>query len=127
MSTTRDLLTGLQALLTEATRVTVTVGPIPWDAPDQRCAIQYTSGPTDPEGRWEQGVLMLQTRGATGVPLDADDIADPLKDVLIRIHGLVLGSVSVSDCQHRGASRGLDSSRRSVRADRFDLYLDYPQ
>ena len=120
----RDLLTGLQALLSGATTVPGTVAGLPYDV-DEVWAIAYTPAGTDPLARWAQGVLILQTRGLPGVPLAADDIAAPLVAVLIRSAGLVLGTVTVNDCLHRGASRGMDSSKRSIRADRFDIDLDY--
>lgn len=125
MTATRDLLTGLQALLAATTTVPGYVSALPYEV-DRAWSVAYTNAATDPEGRWGQGILMLQSRGAPGIPLDADDIADPLVATLMGLTGTVLGSTAVTQCLHGLSSRGLDSSRRSVRADRFDLYLDYP-
>lgn len=121
----RELLTGLRDLIAPA------VAPIPgfpvalpYDV-DRCFALNYTNVATDPFGRWAQGILMLQSRGLPGVPFDADDIAAALVAVLIRTAGVVLGSVTVTQCIAGPSSRGLDSSKRSVRADRLDLHLDY--
>lgn len=120
----RDLLTGLQAHLTPSSDAPGYVSALPYDI-DRGWSISYTNVRTDPLGRWRQGILMLQSRGAPGVPLDADDIAAPLVAELIRTQGLVLGQVSITDCQHGPSSRGLDSSKRSVRADRLDVTLSF--
>lgn len=125
MTRAADLLTGLQALLAQGSDAPGHVSALPYDV-DRCWSISYTNVRTDPLDRWAQGVLMLQSRGLPSVPLDADAVAEPLVATLIRTHGLVLGTVTVTDCQHGASSRGLDSSKRSVRADRFDLYLDYP-
>lgn len=123
----RELLVGLRDLCAPA------VDPIPgyplalpYEV-DRAFALNYTNVATDPFGRWAQGILMLQSRGAPGVPLDADDIAATLVKVLTRTDGVSFGTVTVTQCLAGPSSRGLDSSKRSVRADRLDLYLDYPQ
>lgn len=125
MSRTRDLLTGIQGLLAAATTVTGTVGPLPYDDPDQRWAVSFTNAGDDALGRWGQGILMLQTRGAKGVPLDPDDIADPLAKILAALSGSTFGTVTVNQCLHARSSSGRDASNRYTRVDRFDLDLDY--
>lgn len=124
MSLDADLLRGLR----DQVVTPVATGPVTLyqlsDDEDVQTAIGFTRGPTDPFGRWGQGILLLLSRGERSDPLTVHDNASPVVKALIAVAGVTFGTVTVNTVEHRGSSAGPDASKRTVRADTFFLDFD---
>lgn len=128
MSAEQDVLTGLRDLIApDATANGAGPGTLFHlsDDPDVQWALGLTRGPTEPLGRWGQAVLTLLTRGPRSQPLTVHGFADPIVRRLITVAGATFGATTVNSVEHRGSSSGLDSSKRTIRADQLFIDLDY--
>lgn len=105
--------------------------PIFWQdmpaSPDR--AVCITALPVRDNVSMPLGLVLVQvrTRGRPGVPLDCDDDADAIFDVLHGVTGLDLGSLSLVQVRRQlSAPMGIDDLKRRERADHYELDVDFP-
>lgn len=138
MSTTADVLNGYASLIATAgigvydpatayapTDTAVFIKNMPdGDYVPDRCIVldllTATDETVDPVSRV---LLNVACRGTRGVPLDPDDLADQVFNLLQNRMGDVLGNTTVMQCLRRGSvPTGQDSQSRWTRVDHY--YLD---
>ena len=139
MSTTRDLLNGVASLIvagvpgtsfnlaavTQPSGIVLKTMP---DSPDRVIVLNWipmTDNITLPFG---SGILQIATRGIRNNPLDVDDLADQIVDVLHGLKDVYLGTVHITQCNRSGGAipMGQDALVRNERVDKFYIDLDVP-
>lgn len=126
---TRDLLVGLKADLVAAGIATpIYFGDLP-TTPDRAMALTAYSAVDQPKVALSTLRVQVMVRGIPNDSLDGDDLADSIFNAL---HGLenrsyASGTVHLVQCLRISAvPLGIDTSKRSTRADNYECDVDLP-
>ncbi|MCI1914647.1 MAG: minor capsid protein [Bifidobacteriaceae bacterium] len=97
------------------------------ESPD-RCIVLNLTPVTD-NATLPTGTMLLQVacRGSQSKPLDPDDLCDQCFDVLHGLTDHMCGDCTIVQANRiSSASMGDDDTKRWVRADQYELDVDYP-
>jgi hypothetical protein len=127
VSHTEDLLRGLKAVLVAGgVTDTIVFGELP-STPDRCIALSAYAAQDEATVALSHRRVQAMVRGAQNSYLDAEGLADDVFDIL---HGLVdrtFGVVHLVQCFRISAvPLGIDGSKRSTRADNYEIDVDLP-
>jgi hypothetical protein len=127
VSHTRDLLTGLKADLVAASITTpIFFGDLP-TTPDRAIALTAYAAVDQPTVALSTIRVQVMVRGVVNNSLDADDQADDIFAVLQGLEDRTYGTAHLVQCNRISAvPLGIDGSKRSSRADNYEIDVDLP-
>lgn len=128
MSTTRDLLAGLKAELVASgvPAASIVYGDLP-SSPDRAVALAAYAAVDEAKVALSTVRVQLMFRGAQNNSIDADDFADDAFAVLHGLEDRTYGSVHLVQCLRISAvPLGIDSMKRTTRADNYEIDVDLP-
>lgn len=128
MSTTRDLLVGLKAEIAPAVIAasSVVFGDLP-SAPDRAVALSAYAATDEPTVAKSTIRVQLMCRGIANNSLDCDDLADDIFALLQGLTDRTYGVAHLVQCNRISAvPLGIDSLKRSTRADNYEIDVDLP-
>ena len=128
MSHERTLLVGLKPLIVAAGIPTgsVVYGDLP-TAPDRAVALNCYAALDEAKVALTRLRVQVMVRGIVNDSLDAGDLADTIFDALHGLENLWFGGVHLVQCFR--VSRiplGIDSAKRTTRADNYECDVDLP-
>lgn len=127
MSFTRDLLVGLKAELVAAGITTpIVYGDLP-TTPDRVIGLGAYAATDEPTVAASTLRVQLMVRGVPNNSLDADDLADDIFQAIQTLEDRTYGTVHLVQCLRVSAvPLGIDTSKRSARADNYEVDVDLP-
>lgn len=128
MSFTRDLLLGLRshAIAQGVTTAIVVGGDLP-STPDVAVALNLYDSEDFVEVARSDVRVQFMCRGSVNDTMSAADLADQLFDIFHALEGLWIGDLHVALCSRLSVvPLGIDSSKRTTRADNYELLVDVP-
>lgn len=127
MSHERDLLAGLKALIVAAVPgATVVYGELP-STPDRAVALNVYASVDEPKVALSTFRVQVMVRGVANNSLDAGDFADDIFDALHGVENRTFGTVHLVQCLRISrVPLGVDTSKRTTRADNYECDVDLP-
>lgn len=128
MSHTRDLLVGLKGVIVASgvSSGIVFYGELP-ATPDRAVALAAYAAVDQPTVALSTIRVQVMVRGVANNSLDCDDLAD---DIFLALQGLedrTFGAAHLVQCNRISAvPLGIDTSKRSTRADNYEIDVDLP-
>ena len=128
MSFTRDLLAGLKAhLVSQGITATIVIGQDLPSSPDEALALNLYDSEDFVEVARSDVRVQAMCRGVANDSLDSADVADQIFDILHGLEGLWIGELHVTLCSRLSVvPLGIDTAKRTVRADNYELTVDVP-
>lgn len=128
MSFTRDLLLGLRLhLIAQGVTATIVVGGDLPSSPDEAIALNLYDAEDLVEAARSDVRVQAMCRGKAGDSLSGADVADQVFDILHGAEGLWFDDLHVAQCYRLSVvPLGIDTSKRSTRADNYELTVDVP-
>lgn len=140
MTVTKDVLTGIAQLIADAglaswnqdgvyaladTGIFLKTMPDGTGIPDRAVTLNLIPVTADVSMPFGQYFLQVACRGQRNKPLDVDDIADPIFDILQGLTGQTFGVTRIAQLRFvSGTPMGQDGSTRWERADRYMADID---
>lgn len=127
MSHERALLTGLKPLiLAAAPGLTVVYGDLP-SSPDRAVALNAYAATDEAKVALSRIRVQVMARGVVNNSLDAGDLADDIFDALHGLENLWFGDVHLVQCfRISRVPLGIDTAKRTSRADNYECDVDLP-
>jgi hypothetical protein len=125
----RTLLVGVKALIAPSLvpAASVFYGDLPATTPDRAVALNCYAATDEAKVALSRLRLQVMVRGVVNDSLDAGDLADTIFDALHGLENLWFGGVHLVQCfRISRVPLGIDSAKRTTRADNYECDVDLP-